>query len=59
MSPYFCERPIEITSIWSKSLASYIPWICIKRWKGDIPVADIEELEQMDASEMHARRLKC
>ena len=25
-------------------------------WKGDIPVADIEELEQMDASELHARR---
>ena len=26
-------------------------------WKGDIMVADIEELEQMDASELHARRL--
>ena len=26
-------------------------------WKGDIEVADIEELEQMDASELHARRL--
>ena len=26
-------------------------------WKGDIKVADIEELEQMDASELHARRL--
>ena len=26
-------------------------------WKGDIPVADIEELEEMDASELHARRL--
>ena len=26
-------------------------------WKEDIPVADIEELEQMDASEIHARRL--
>ena len=25
-------------------------------WKGDILVADIEELEQMDASEIHARR---
>ena len=25
--------------------------------KGDIMVADIEELEQMDASEPHARRL--
>ena len=26
-------------------------------WIGDIMVADIEELEQMDASELHARRL--
>ena len=26
-------------------------------WKGDIMVADIETLEQMDASELHARRL--
>ena len=26
-------------------------------WKGDILVADIEELEQMDASEIYARRL--
>ena len=26
-------------------------------WKGDIQVADFEELEQMDASEIHARRL--
>ena len=26
-------------------------------WKGDIVVADIEELEEMDASELHARRL--
>ena len=26
-------------------------------WKGDILVADIEELEKMDASELHARRL--
>ena len=26
-------------------------------WKGDIMVADIEELEEMDGSELHARRL--
>ena len=28
-----------------------------KIWKGDIMVADTEELEEMDASELHARRL--
>ena len=26
-------------------------------WKGDIMIADIEELEEMDASEIHARKL--
>ena len=26
-------------------------------WKGDIMVAEIEELEEMDASELHARKL--
>ena len=26
-------------------------------WKGDIMIADIEELEEMDASELHSRRL--
>ena len=25
-------------------------------WKGDIMVADIEELEQMDASKLHAKK---
>ena len=26
-------------------------------WKGDVLVADLEELETMDASEIHSRRL--
>ena len=26
-------------------------------WKGDTMIADIEELDEMDASELHARRL--
>ena len=32
---------------------------CTRRgiWKGDILIADIEELEEMDVSEFHARRL--
>ena len=29
----------------------------VRIWKGDIMIADIEELEEMDASEIHARRL--
>ena len=28
-SPYFCEKHIETTSIWSKSLPRHIPWLCI------------------------------
>ena len=28
-----------------------------RTWKGDISVADIEELEEMDASEIHTKRL--
>ena len=32
--------------------------LCAGRsWKGDILVADIEELDNLDASEIHARRL--
>ena len=32
--------------------------LCAGRiWKGDIMIADIEELEEMDASELHARSL--
>ena len=40
-------------------LARYFPRFCIVCgiWKGDIVVADIEELEQLDVSEIHARRL--
>ena len=30
-SPYLCEGHIEITSIWSKNLARYIPRLCIVR----------------------------
>ena len=31
LPPNLCERPIEITSIWPKSLARYIPLICTVR----------------------------
>ena len=43
-----------------KVLPGKIPWICGhagRTWEGDISVADIGELQQMDASELHARRL--
>ena len=29
--PHFCKSLVETTSIWSKSLTRYIPWICVVR----------------------------
>ena len=55
-----CEEPVKNPSIWKESLisivfgyASYVEGV----WKGDILVADIEELETMDASEIYSKRL--
>ena len=31
LSPYFCKRPVATASVRSKSLARYIPWICVAR----------------------------
>ena len=31
--------------------------VCGGIWKGDIMIGDIEELDEMDASELHARML--
>ena len=48
-------------SVWSRSLVRKIHWryefSAGRVWKRDVMVADIEELEEMDASELHARRL--
>ena len=57
ISPYFCERPIrDYINLVLKSCQVYSSVMKSMRggiWKGDILVADIEELEQMDASELH------
>ena len=48
---------VATASVRSKSLAKYIPGLCVTRggiWKGNILVADVEELEKMDASEIPA-----
>ena len=56
ISPYFCERHIGAPRV--------LPGIFLgcalyagRIWKGDLLIADVEELAQMDASELHARRL--
>ena len=45
-----------------ESLTWIVPWKRFVRWggiwKGDVLVADIEELETMDASEIYSKRLK-
>ena len=51
----------RIHQFWKESLTWIVPWIHARyaggNWKGDIMVADIEELETMDASEIHSKRL--
>ena len=57
---YIFQRKTYQEHIGPKSLARYFPWTCVTRariWKGDTLIADIEELEQMEASEIYARRL--
>ena len=55
---FYCEGSVKNSSIWKEGLtflgyALYAGGI----WKGDVLVADIEELETMDASEIYSKRL--
>ena len=55
-----CEGPDKNPSIWKESLTCIVPRIRIVRgWnlEGDVLVADLEELETMDASEIYSKRL--
>ena len=62
ISPCFCKRPVATTSI---SSLKFCQVYALDRyvlsaggiWKRDILVAGIEDLEQMDASEIYAKRL--
>ena len=55
ISPYFCQRPVATASVRPKSLAKFFPLRAERSWKGDIMVADIKGLENMDASEICER----
>ena len=51
---------IKNSSIWEESITRYVSRVCIDRgriWKGDILIADIEELKNLDASEIYPRRI--
>ena len=58
--PFFCQRLVATASVREESLTRNILRYVLysgRIWKGDIMVADFEELEKMSASEIHARRL--
>ena len=58
--PYFCGRPVKNPSIWKESITWIVPRRRIVRgWnlEGYLLVADFEELETMDASEIYSKRL--
>ena len=58
--PKNCEGPVKNPSIWKESFTWIVPWIRSVRggiWKGDVLIADLEELETMDASEIYSKRL--
>ena len=59
---YNCEGPVKNPSIWKESLTWIVPRIRSVRggiWKGDVLVADLEELETMDASEIYSKKTQC
>ena len=45
-------------SVWSQECSSVMYYTRREIWKGDILVADIEELEKMDASEIRPKMVK-
>ena len=58
--PISAKDPSRLHQFGPKNLARFFLGYVLyagRIWKGDIMVADIEELEEMDASELHARRL--
>ena len=58
--PFDCEGPVKNPSIWKESLTWIVPRKRSLRggiWKGDVLIADLEELETMDASEIYSKRL--
>ena len=57
---YNCEGPVKNPSNWKESLTWIVPRIRSVRGekrKGDVLIADLEELETMDASEIYSKRL--
>ena len=61
MSSDFSKRSCENSSIGKKVLPGIFlgyELIAVGIWKGDILIADLEDLEKLDASEIYPRRIK-
>ena len=58
ISPYFCQRPVATASGRHEGIARYILWICAVRGENlerrPYGRQTFEELEKMDASQIHA-----
>ena len=62
ISPNNCERPVKNPSIRKKVLPGLFLGYAVyagRIWKGDVLVADLEELETMDASEICSKKTQC
>ena len=57
--PIKIAKSVPNPSIWEESFTWIVPRIRIVRrvWKGDVLIADLEELETMDASDIYSIRL--
>ena len=55
ISSYFNVRFIKTSSIWQESITWDLSWVWADRG-GDILIVDLEDLEKLDASEIHLRR---
>ena len=60
ISSFYCEGSVTHPSIWKENFTWIVPRIRSLRGgnlKGDVLIADFEELETMDASEIYSKRL--
>ena len=61
ISSDFTERSITTSSIWQESIPCYLSWlwelIAERIWKGGLLIADSEDLEKLDASEIYPRTI--
>ena len=55
ISSDFTEWPSKNSSIWQESVTWNLSWLAGGIWKGDILIADLEDLEKLNASDICTR----